>query len=148
MGSGELLTKNSVMIKKIICIILLTLIFIKCIAPNIKELYIGVSEPFKPFEKVYYAQCDYESDHDPLAFNILEGATGIVQIRQCRVDDYNQRTGSNYTLYDMFDPVISKKVYMYFAMLHHWSDIEGVAKDWNGSGPMTIEYWEQIKKRL
>lgn len=45
-----------------------------------------------------------ESGVDDAAVNESEGAHGRYQIRQCYLDDANQRLGTSYTLQDMHDP--------------------------------------------
>jgi hypothetical protein len=92
-----------------------------------------------------YATSMIESMGNPMFYNELENAVGIFQIRQVRVDDYNRRTGSNYTLKDMWDIKKSEKVFLYFASLHKPHELERISKSWNGSGPLTEIYWKKIK---
>ena len=58
---------------------------------------------------------------------------GIAQIRQARLDDYFERTGIRYSEKDMFDPVKSKEVFMYFACQFRPSNYRLIARDWNKS---------------
>ncbi len=46
---------------------------------------------------------------------------------------------------DMFDYEISEKIFLYFADMIGPYDFEKIAKRWNGSGSMTINYWNRIK---
>jgi hypothetical protein len=62
--------------------------------------------------------------------------------------DYNIRTGSSYELADMFDYEISKEVFLYYASRTGPYNFEQIAKNWNGSGPGTIIYWERVKSYL
>ena len=39
---------------------------------------------------------------------------------------------------------ISKEIFLYYARILG-PDYEIIAKRWNGSGEMTIEYWEKVK---
>jgi hypothetical protein len=71
-----------------------------------------------------------------------EMATGRLQIRPCRVKHYNELTGKNYTVNDMCDFRKAREVFLYFAK---GKTYEQAAKSWNGSGPLTITYWEKIK---
>jgi hypothetical protein len=82
---------------------------------------------------------------DTLAYNPKEGATGGLQIRQCRVDHYNTITGKNYTLKDMYDFNKAREVFLLFAQ---GKTFEQAAKSWNGSGPLTIKYWEAVSAIL
>lgn len=107
-------------------------------------LYIEQPECIKPFEDLWKAVCMVESTNNPLAINQEEQAYGIAQIRQCRIDHFNQLTGKKYTLQDCFNPVIAKEVFLRFAK----PNLERTAKRWNGSGPMTEIYWNKVKKYL
>jgi hypothetical protein len=88
---------------------------------------------------------EYESGNRDTIINQKEQAYGRLQIRQCRVDHYNRLTGKNYTLKDMFDFSKAREVFLYFA---EGKIYEHAAKDWNGSGPLTITYWECVKNLL
>ena len=89
-----------------------------------------------------------ESGNDPCAYNHGEMATGIYQIRPIRILDYNQRTGKNYKLSDCYDIQISKEIFLYYADKKHFTDLENIAKEWNGRGAKTVVYWEKIKSIL
>ena len=62
--------------------------------------------------------------------------------------DYNARTGSAYTMNDLFDYKISERIFMYYASELGPYKLERIAKTWNGSGKGTILYWEQVKRFL
>jgi hypothetical protein len=96
----------------------------------------------------------WESSKNALAVNTHEGAYGAFQIRAGKLEDYNKANNTNYTLEDCFDFELSKKIFLYFTShtlagkpipQKSW---EQTAKDWNGSGIMTINYWEEVKKRI
>lgn len=89
-----------------------------------------------------------ETQYDTLAFNPLEGAVGYFQIRPIRLDDYNFRTGSTYTMNDLFNYKISEKIFVYYASEFGPYNFERIAKTWNGSGKSTLQYWEQVKRFL
>jgi hypothetical protein len=89
-----------------------------------------------------------ETQYDTLAYNPLEEAAGYFQIRPIRLMDYNNRTGNDYSLLDLFDYKISEKIFLYYATEIGPYDFERIAKTWNGSGNSTILYWEQVKKFL
>jgi hypothetical protein len=100
-----------------------------------------------PYLCLWEAVCKYESNNNPLAYNPREQATGIAQIRPVLVRDYNQRTGRDYCVEDMYDIEISKEIFMYYAS-RRGPNYEQIARQWNGSGPMTDVYWENIKRLL
>jgi hypothetical protein len=100
-----------------------------------------------PYLCLWEAVCKYESNNNPLAYNPREQATGIAQIRPILVRDYNQRTGKDFTIEDMYDIEISKEIFMYYAS-RRGPNYEQIARGWNGSGPMTDVYWENIKRLL
>ena len=97
------------------------------------------------YDTLIAAISKYESNNVDSAINQKEQAYGRLQIRQCRVDHYNTLTGKNYTLKDMFDFSKAREVFLYFA---EGKTYEHAAKDWNGSGALTITYWECIKNLL
>ena len=99
------------------------------------------------YERLFHADCKVESNFNRFAHNPKEEAYGIVQIRQVRLDDYYRKTGKRYTLTDCYDVAVSKEIYLYYCTTEN-KTIEMKAKRWNGSGPMTEEYWSQIQKYL
>jgi len=48
----------------------------------------------------------------------------------------------------MYDYEIAEKVFLFYACQIGPYDIEKISKQWNGSGPMTIEYWKRVKAQL
>jgi hypothetical protein len=131
---------------------IITLVFLTfaldVFAPSTTTKVIIESTPIKPFTKLIQAVGMVETGFDTLAYNAVEEATGYFQIRPIRVMDYNQRTGNNYTLNDMYNYEIAEKVFLYYASIIGPGNFEKIAKSWNGSGPMTIHYWERVKKYL
>jgi len=118
------------------------------LSPPDKTLIILDRPPLEPFKALLEAVGMVESGNDPGAYNHGEMATGIYQIRPIRILDYNQRTGKNYKLSDCYDIQISKEVFLFYAHKKHFTDLENIAKDWNGSGEQTVVYWEKIKSIL
>lgn len=100
------------------------------------------------------AMFKYEATNDSLAYNPKEQAYGGLQIRPCRLEHYNTLNGTNHTMTDCFDFNFSKKVFLYFCNhdgngnLIPWKSWEQAAKDWNGSGPKTAVYWENVKQLI
>jgi len=130
----------------------LTVIFlfsgIKAVAP-VNNTFTIINEPgIRPYVKLMYATAMVETMGNTLAYNEFEDAVGIFQIRQVRIDDYNRRTGNNFSLKEMYDPALSEKVFLYFASLYRPYELEKIAKAWNGSGPMTELYWKRIRRYL
>ena len=131
---------------KLLIIILLLCVPLKLLAPVNKAFYIGVLKPVNPYEKLWDAVKALESSNNPFAINYLEGAFGISQIRQIKLDWYFNQTGKRYILVDCFDVEVSREIFMYHCC--QYPDLESSAKAWNGSGPLTIIYWGKIKKHI
>lgn len=131
--------------RKPLLFVLLSLITLSALAPGNNMIPLPAPEPINPFRVLVYATGMVETGGNLLAFNDFEKAVGIFQIRQCRVDEYNRRTGSNHKLADMFDYDVSEKIFLYFASIYGPYHFERIAKAWNGSGPMTELYWKKIK---
>jgi hypothetical protein len=139
-------------LKKIVFIKFLLMIALEAFAPSGLSLVIINISPDEPFKPLIHAIGMVETKHDTVAYNPVEEAVGYFQIRPIRVEDYNMRTGSNYLMKDMFDYKVSEKVFLYYAsQLGPYEgpyDFERIARNWNGSGKSTIQYWKQVKKFL
>jgi hypothetical protein len=136
-------------LRKIVFITLLILSFsFRVSAPVRESLLVFYSHPIEPYERLIRAIGIVETKCDTLAYNPIEEAVGYFQIRPVRLEDYNKRTGSNYTMKDMFNYEISEKIFLYYAVQIGPYDFEKIARRWNGSGPRTIHYWNRIKKYL
>jgi hypothetical protein len=135
-------------LKKIISITFLLTFALKVFAPAREALIVLRSSPLKPFNSLIHAIGMVETQFDTLAYNPLEQAVGYFQIRPIRLMDYNNRTGSNYILNDLFNYKISEKIFLYYATEIGPYNFEKIAKTWNGSGESTILYWDQVKKFL
>jgi hypothetical protein len=140
--------KEDLHIRKAFILLLLFSVSLRAIAPSTVTFTLFESSPVKPFAALMFAVGMVETMGNTLAFNELENAAGIFQIRQVRVDEYNRLTDSNYTLADMFDYETSEKVFLYFASLVGPYNLEKIAKEWNGSGPKTEFYWQRVKEYL
>ena len=135
-------------LKQLSLIVIFLLSGLQAGAPVNNSLTI-INEPgIRPYLKLMYATAMVETMGNTMAYNEFENAVGIFQIRQVRIDDYNRRTGSNFSLAEMYDPALSEKVFLYFASLYRPHELERIAKAWNGSGPMTELYWKRIKEYL
>ena len=136
-------------LRKTVFLTLLLLSFaLRLSAPSRESLLILDSSPIEPYKPLIHAIGIVETKCDTLAYNPIEKAVGYFQIRPIRVEDYNKRTGSKYTMKDMFNYEISEKVFLYYAVKIGPYDFEKIARRWNGSGPRTIYYWNRIKKYL
>jgi hypothetical protein len=124
------------------------LLSVKLSAPDIKIGYILASKPVNSYDRLVNAVVMVESLGDTLAYNIIEGAIGAFQIRQIRLLDYNQRTGTNYKSEDCYSYVISKEIFLFYAKRIGYHDYESIAREWNGSGMKTLCYWEKVKAYL
>lgn len=133
---------------KSLLIIFFLLLTIRAAAPGLKFAFILVSEPIDPYDRLIKAVVQVESSGNTLAFNLSEEAIGAFQIRPIRLQDYNQRTRSNYKSEDCYNFEISKKIFLYYAKRIGYPDYELIARNWNGSGKTTLIYWEKVKLNL
>ena len=91
-----------------------------------------------------------ESSKNPKAINIKENAIGILQIRQCMLDQANRISGKHYELNDCLDPFISIDIFMIIQRKYNKNmDFERAARIWNGwlnydKKPKTIEYYNKV----
>lgn len=114
-------------------------------APSNDSIVVVRTRPVEPFKPLINAIGMVETQYDTLAYNPLEEAVGYFQIRPIRLEDYNSRTGSTYTMNDLFNYYVSEKIFLYYASELGPYNFERIAKTWNGSGQSTIQYWEQVK---
>ncbi len=136
-------------LKKILSFTILLIFFsLHLSAPRLESLIILSYPPVNPYQNLIKAIGIVETKNDTLAYNPLEKAAGYFQIRPIRLEEYNRRTGNNYSMIDLFNYDISEKIFLYFADLIGPYDFERIAKRWNGSGQMTISYWNRIKEYL
>jgi hypothetical protein len=136
------------LLKKIAVIAFILIFTSDLFAPVSNSVTILVSRPADPFRKLIHAVGRVETKFDTLAYNPVEKAVGYFQIRPIRVQDYNERTGSRYRLRDMYDYETSEKVFLYYATEIGPYNFERIAKNWNGSGKKTIQYWRNVRKYL
>jgi hypothetical protein len=135
--------------KKILFItLLLSSVPYRASSPDINLFIVFAPAPVEPYKQLIYAIGFVETMNNTRAYNPLEEATGIFQIRPIRLKDYNIRTGSNYKMKDLYDYEISEQIFLYFADLVGPYDLEQIARRWNGSGHMTTYYWNRIKEYL
>lgn len=147
--------KNKIQLIKLRClksILILIIIFslpaIRTSAPDVKFACICAAKPVNGYDRLIKAVVQVESAGDTLAYNLFEEAAGAFQIRPIRLLDYYQRTGINYQTRDCYNYDISKEIFLYYATQTGHRDYETIAKNWNGSGKLTLVYWEKVKANL
>jgi hypothetical protein len=131
-----------------VLIVSFSLLGLRASAPDIKVTYILTNEPVDAYERLIKAVIQVESAGDTFAFNLSEEAAGAFQIRPIRLLDYYQRTGNNYQIEDCYNFEISKEIFLYYARQIGYPDYETIARNWNGSGNITLDYWEKVKSNL
>jgi hypothetical protein len=145
--------KNKLQLIKIRCLKSVLIVFfsflaIRASAPDIKVAYIRSTEPVNAYDRLIKAIVQVESAGDTLAYNLSEEAVGAFQIRPIRLLDYYQRTSSNYKIQDCYNFEISKEIFLYYARQIGYPDYETIARNWNGSGNATLDYWKKVKSNL
>jgi hypothetical protein len=133
---------------KSLLLIIFLLISLRAASPDLNLLFIESSEPVFAFDRLIEAIVFVECGGNHWAYNVEEEATGPFQIRPIRLNDYNKRTGESFILDDCYNYEISKKIFLYYANLTGYPHYEKIAKDWNGSGPMTIDYWKKVRLKI
>ena len=138
------------MMLKRILIILLFLLLTNQVRNSVNPatLIIVRSESVNPINDLIHAVGIVESSCDTMAYNPEEQAYGYFQIRPIRLLDYNQRTGQQYQLKDMYNFLIAKKIFLFYANQIGDYDLEKIARSWNGSGPKTKIYWDRVSAYL
>ena len=132
---------------KIICF-LLFLLSLRVTAPSVRSMMVLETAPIEPYKQLVFAVEMVETKGDTLAYNPLEEAVGILQIRPIRLNDYNKRTGRSLTREDLFNFEISEQIFLYFADQIGPYNLELIARKWNGSGHLTSNYWERVRLYL
>jgi len=134
-------------VKKITMLLLSLLFTAILLAPTPGPLfYITMPEPLDPHALLWYAVRMVESRNSEDAINHAEKAYGIAQIRQVKLNEYYRVTGIRYTLKQCLNEEVSREIFYWHC--DKWGSYELAAKRWNGSGPMTITYWNKVKKYL
>jgi len=129
--------------KKMTILLFILLISYQAFCPNSKVLFIEISEPVNPYENIWNATCSVESNYTDYIIgdkHLKHKSYGRAQIRKTRLKDYAKCTGIYYKEKDMFDPIKSKEVFMYYACQFYPSQLEEIASEWN-AGPN----WRNVK---
>jgi len=126
-------------------LILLITVSLRAFAPCTEAIMIEASEPVNYYDPLIKAIIQVESSGNIYAYNADERACGPMQCRPIRIEHYNQLTGKDYRTWDVFDLTVSREIFLYFTK---GRDYETVAREWNGKGKMTVEYWNKVKRYL
>ena len=99
-----------------------------------------------------------ESNNNDSAYNASEDAVGILQIRQCMVDDVNrilrkQKSPVRFTYEDRWCRYISINMFKVYCRYYNLTTAEEIARCWNGgprgiNNPATVIYWEKVKNKI
>jgi hypothetical protein len=133
---------------KSLLFIFFLLLPVRAPAPGLNVAFVYVSEPVDLYSRLIKAVVQVESLGDTMACNLTEEAVGAFQIRPIRLRDYNQRTGNNYKIEDCYNFEISKTIFLFYAKRIGFQDYELIARNWNGSGKNTLDYWKRVKTFL
>lgn len=103
------------------------------------------------FEDIILCQILVESNNNPQAINESETACGKLQIRPCRLNDYNRQTNSSYTIDQVFIDSISVKIYLFYAA--KCKSKEEICRRWNGGKnglymTSTKKYWNKVQSKI
>ena len=99
-----------------------------------------------------------ESNNNDSAYNASEDAVGILQIRQCMVDDVNrilrkQKSPVRFTYDDRWCRYKSINMFKIYCKHYNLTTAEEIARCWNGgprglNNPATVIYWEKVKNQI
>ena len=116
------------------------------------------SEPARDFIDILNAISQVESSGNQDAYNPREDACGVLQIRQCMVDDVNRilrRRGSThtYTYNCRWNITKSYEMFDIYCNYYGFNTAEHMARGWNGgprgiSKPSTLGYWNKVQTEL
>ena len=134
--------------KKLALFILLFLPITLFAPSNQHWLTIEQVKPINPYIPLVQAMSVVESNQNMFAINEEEQAYGILQIRQCKLDDYNKARGTEFVLVDLFDAKLSESIFHWHCGQFSLHDFETIARAWNGSGEMTKVYWNKVEREL
>ena len=95
-----------------------------------------------------------ESGGNPNALNKKENAYGLMQIRQCCVDDLNRHYGTNYALADFYNPKLARWAFVHYTSLYGAATFEDRCRCWNSGSKwkrkkhLTDGYWRKVQREL
>lgn len=132
---------------KMLAILILSLLTIPALAPSSGVVFVGMNEPIQPYEAFWKIIVTIESKGDALAFNPVEQAYGVAQIRAVRLNDYVKKTGNKLTLKDCYDYKTSKAIFMFYMSQFRPDDIFGMCVSWNGKS-VKNKYYKKVQNIL
>jgi len=116
------------------------------------------TKPAREFIDIMNAIVYVESRGIDSAYNASEDAVGILQIRQCMVDDVNRilkrKNNLNfYTYNDRWCKNKSSEMFEIYCNYYNLTTAEEIARCWNGgprgiNNPYTIKYWNKVELKL
>ena len=109
---GIFIFTKSYKMKKIVLIVIVSLLCRLLPAPEFRTFTIVKSDWINSFDPLIKAIVCVETNNGKNLYNEKENAVGHFQIRQIRVNDYNQRTGSHYKLEQFYDYNLSRKMFL------------------------------------
>ena len=133
---------------KKLCLFLLLLLPLKLFGPKAPAVTVVELSPINPYKPLAEAVSVVESFKNAFAVNVEEQAYGMYQIRQCKLDDFNDAHGTKYVLADLFDVCLSERIFYWHCGQYSPYDFETIARAWNGSGEMTKVYWNKVEREL
>jgi len=129
--------------KQMLFTVILLLLSMRIYAPGCAIVYIEqgrvLTDPFL----VLWDHVKYVETRDRNLINHIEKAYGKGQITSVKLRDYNKAHGVKHTLEDCLDESFSIKVFLWHCS--HYNTFEYAAKRWNGSGPLTVIYWNKVQ---
>jgi len=137
------------MIKKMTTLLITMLLSIPALCPVANTALLFKAKEINYYDPLIRAVCMVESMNGLYIWNEKEQAVGHFQIRQCRVDEYNKKLGTNYVLKDFYDYELSRQMFLYYA---HGKNYEKASRGWNGGEnakkKWTDNYWNKVRRYL
>jgi len=101
------------------------------------------------YDRLISAITFVESSNGKNVFNAAENAIGSFQIRKCRIDDFNKKTGKNYSHEQMYNYELAREVFLFYCKGRSY---EAVARGWcsgdAGTKKASESYWRKVKAKL
>jgi hypothetical protein len=116
---------------------------------------VATPEPTKQEVKIDYlldALMHVESCGDSMAYNSIEDAVGVLQIRPIMVMEVNRLLGKDsFTLADRWSKTKSVAMFNVLRRKMRGASYEKIARTWNGGYRVkksTLKYWDKVKKHI
>ena len=128
-------------------LILFLLLPLPLSAPSVNSVAIFRTKGINPYVEIYNAVSIVESGKTDYKINFKEGAFGRVQIRSCKLHNFNKATGKNYQLRDCFNESVSREIFMWH-IFRYGMNTEIAIKKWNGKGIKAERYLKRVKELI